>query len=189
MQPDTESTLQSIKSSEILMGTPDYISPEQALGQELDGRSDVYSLAVTLFFLLAGRPPFKAESSIAMALMHVHEKPPALGMIRADITPQINSVIGKALSKRPEERFQTAGEFSAAFTEAVISADRSATLASGAKRKVNGSNSQGKQSIAALKPIVQVKPAWKPSSRLQRVVLSLILLLAVALGSVVTVKI
>jgi len=189
MQPDTESTLQSIKSSEILMGTPDYISPEQALGQELDGRSDVYSLAVTLFFLLAGRPPFKAESSIAMALMHVHEKPPALGMIRADITPQINSVIGKALSKRPEERFQTAGEFSAAFTEAVISADRSATLASGAKRKVNGSNSQGKQGIAALKPIVQVKPAWKPSSKLQRVVLSLILLLAVALGSVVTVKI
>jgi serine/threonine protein kinase len=189
MQPDTESTLQSIKSSEILMGTPDYISPEQALGQELDGRSDVYSLAVTLFFLLAGRPPFKAESSIAMALMHVHEKPPALGMMRADITPQINSVIGKALSKRPEERFQTACEFSAAFTEAVTSANRSATPAGGAKRKVNGSNSEGKQDIAALKPIVQVKPAWKPSSTLQRVVLSLILLLAVVLGSVVTVNI
>ncbi len=189
MQPDTESTLQSIKSSEILMGTPDYISPEQALGQELDGRSDVYSLAVTLFFLLAGRPPFKAESSIAMALMHVHEKPPALGMMRADITPQINSVIGKALSKRPEERFQTAGEFSAAFTEAVTSADQSAIPASGAKRKVNSSNSEGKQGIAALKPIVQVKSVWKPSSKLQRVVLSLILLLAVVLGSIATVSI
>jgi serine/threonine protein kinase len=189
MQPDPEITLQSIKSSEILMGTPDYISPEQALGQRLDGRSDVYSLAVTLFFLLAGRPPFKAESSIAMALMHVHEKPPVLGMMRDDITPQIDRVIGKALSKRPEERYQAAGEFSAAFAEAVSGADQSASLASGAKRKANGSSGGGKQSIAALKPIVQVKPAGKRSFKLQRVVLPLILLLAVIIGSVVTVNI
>jgi serine/threonine protein kinase len=189
MHPDPEATLQSIKSSEILMGTPDYISPEQALGQPLDGRSDVYSLAVTLFFLLAGKPPFKAESSIAMALMHVHEKPPVLGMMRADITPQIDSVIGKALSKWPEERFQAAGEFSSAFAEAVTNADQSATPASGAKRKANGSNSEGKQSLAALKPIVQVKPTGKRSFKLQRVVLPLILLLAVIIGSVVTVNI
>ena len=189
MQPDTESTIQSIKSSEILMGTPDYISPEQALGQELDGRSDVYSLAVTLFFLLAGRPPFKAESSIAMALMHVHEKPPALGTMRADITPQIDSVIGKALSKWPEERFQTAGEFSAAFTKAVTNADQFATRGGGAKRKVHNYNGEGKQGIAALKPIVQVKPVWKPSFKLQRIILPLILVLAVVLGSVATVNI
>ena len=70
---------QSMKSPETLMGTPDYISPEQALGEPLDGRSDIYSLAVTLYFLLAGEPPFKSDSSIAMALMHVHEKPPLLG--------------------------------------------------------------------------------------------------------------
>jgi serine/threonine protein kinase len=189
MQPDPEITLQSIKSSEILMGTPDYISPEQALGQRLDGRSDVYSLAVTLFFLLAGRPPFKAESSIAMALMHVHEKPPVLGMMRADITPQIDRVIGKALSKRPEERYQAAGEFSAAFAEAVSGADQSASPASAAKRKANGYSGGGKQGIAALKPIVQVKPTSKRSFKLQRVVLPLILLLAVIIGSVVTVNI
>jgi serine/threonine protein kinase len=186
MQPDPESTLQSIKSSETLMGTPDYISPEQALSQPLDGRSDVYSLAVTLFFLLAGRPPFKAESSIAMALMHVHEKPPALGLMRADITPQIDGVIGKALSKWPEQRFQTAGGFSAAFAGAVINADQSASRASGVKRKANSFNSEGKLGIAVLKPIVQVKPTRKPS---QRVVLSLILLLAVVTGSVVTANI
>jgi serine/threonine protein kinase len=59
---------QTMKSPEILMGTPDYISPEQALGEPLDGRSDVYSLAVTLYFLLAGEPPFKSDNSIAMAL-------------------------------------------------------------------------------------------------------------------------
>src|SRR6266550_5946474 len=80
MQPDAVAAERAMKSPETLMGTPDYISPEQALGQPLDGPSDIYSLAVTLFFLLAGSPPFKAESSIAMALLHVHETPPSLGL-------------------------------------------------------------------------------------------------------------
>src|SRR5437660_6171280 len=88
------------KHAEVLMGTPDYISPEQALGQPLDGRSDVYSLGITLFHLLAGRLPFHAESSIATALLHVHEPPPSLSLIRADITPYIDHVILKALAKK-----------------------------------------------------------------------------------------
>src|SRR5438105_15798158 len=104
------------KSSEMLMGTPDYISPEQALGQPLDGRSDIYSLGITLFYLLTGRLPFKGDSTIAVALLQIHEAPPLLGLLRADISPGIDNVVQKALAKRPEERFQTAGEFSAAFT-------------------------------------------------------------------------
>ncbi len=93
MQPEDATAQQSMKSPDTLMGTPEYVSPEQALGEQLDGRSDIYSLGVTLFFLLAGSPPFKAESSIAMALMHVHETPPALGTMRVDITPQIDKGI------------------------------------------------------------------------------------------------
>src|SRR6185312_8192330 len=81
------------------------------------------SLAVTLFYLLAGSPPFKAESSIAMALLHVHETPPALGLLRVDITPQIDQVVGKALAKWPEDRYQTTGAFSEAFAQAVASAN------------------------------------------------------------------
>src|SRR5262249_29645210 len=101
------------------MGTPDYLSPEQALGRALDSRSDIYSLAVTLFFLLAGSPPFRPDSALPLPLLHVHKPPPLLGTIRADVTPQIDLVLGKALSKLPEQRYQTAGEFSAAFAEAV----------------------------------------------------------------------
>jgi len=186
MQSDAEDQEQSMKSSETLMGTPDYISPEQALGEPLDGRSDVYSLAVTLFFLLAGSPPFKAESSIALALMHVHEIPPALGTLRADITPEIDRVIGKALSKWPEERYQRAGEFSAAFAEAVTNADSSVFSESSAKRKVNSSHSGGKQAIAALNPVVQIKLLWKEPFKQRQVVLPLVLLVAVIIGSVVT---
>ena len=107
---------------EVLMGTPDYISPEQALGHALDGRSDIYSLGVTLFFLLAGHPPFRADSSIAMALLHVHEAPPSLCFIRDDVSPDIDDVVQRALAKQAADRFQTAGEFSEAFTLAVAAA-------------------------------------------------------------------
>ena len=123
MLRETENTPQQaiVKAPGILMGTPDYISPEQALGQPLDGRSDVYSLAVTLFYLLAGRLPFRADSTIAVALLHVHEPPPALSLLRVDITPATDRVIQKALAKRPEARYQSAGELSAAFKEAITS--------------------------------------------------------------------
>src|SRR2546425_492041 len=189
MQPDGVSAEQQMKSSETLMGTPDYISPEQALGEPLDGRSDVYSLAVTLFFLLVGNPPFKAESSIAMALMHIHETPPMLETIRVDITPQIDRVIAKALAKWPEDRYQTAGEFSAAFAEAVADANSYALSDSETKRKTIGSGAWVKQVIEASQPIFRFKSIWKNSSKSLRVVLSLVLLLALILGSVASVSI
>jgi len=189
MQPEDATVQQSMKSAETLMGTPDYISPEQALGARLDGRSDVYSLGVTLFFFLIGSPPFKAENSIAMALMHVHETPPALGTLRADATPQIDKVIAKALSKWPDERFQTAGEFSAAFAEAVADADQHALSESSDKKRASASNGGGKQAIAALKPIVQIKPVGRGAFKLRRYVLSAVMLLLVIAASVITVNV
>ncbi len=119
MQPDPPAVHQAEKFQDILLGTPNYVSPEQALGQSLDGRSDVYSLGVTLFYLLAGHPPFHADSSIAMALLHVHAPPPSLASSRADISPQVDRVVRKALAKLPEDRFQSAGEFSTAFARAI----------------------------------------------------------------------
>ena len=107
------------KNNESLMGTPDYISPEQALGQTLDGRSDIYSLGVTLFYLLAKQLPFRADTTLALALMHIHEVPPSLFMVRADISPALDCVVRKALAKNPEQRFQTAEAFSVAFTQAI----------------------------------------------------------------------
>src|SRR5260221_267192 len=187
MQPEDATVQQSMKSAETLMGTPDYISPEQALGEPLDGRSDVYSLGVTLFFFLIGSPPFKAESSIAMALMHVHETPPAPGTLRADVTPHIDKVVAKALSKWPEERFQTAGEFSAAFAEAVADADQHALSESSDNKRASASNGGGKQAIAALKPIVQIKPVGRDAFKLRRYVLSAVVLLVI-IASVITVN-
>lgn len=179
------------KSAETLMGTPDYISPEQALGQPLDGRSDIYSLGVTLYFLLAGHPPFKADSSIAMALQHVHETPPSLCLVRADVTPEIDRVILKALAKWPKERYQTASEFSAAFAGAILDSAQSGTFndKSSARRaralpfSKNGASSSRRP---ASRPEILVKPVGQTSFRLSRIMLAVLLLLILIVGSAVT---
>ncbi len=112
------------KHADAVMGTPDYISPEQALGHTLDGRSDVYSLGITFFFMLSKRLPFQADSAIALALLHVHEPPPSLALLRADITPLLDRVVRKALAKDPQRRFQSAGAFSASFAAAVAASEK-----------------------------------------------------------------
>ena len=182
IQPNGQNVEPSMKSSDTLMGTPDYISPEQALGEPIDGRSDVYSFAVTLFFLLAGRPPFQADSSITVALMHVHDTPPPLSTFRSDITPQIDQVIAKALSKWPEDRYQTAGMFSTAFAEAVANADNYVLANSEAKMKATVSSNGAIKVKDPSKPILQGNPIWKGSNKVQRIALPLILLFAVIIG-------
>jgi len=167
-----------LNSGEALMGTPDYLSPEQALGKALDSRSDIYSLAVTLFFLLAGSPPFRADSALALALLHVHEPPPLLGTIRADVTPQIDLVIGKALSKRPEQRYQTAGEFSDAFAEAV------ANTIDTNHRTQSDPLGKGWKAASPLEPAVRIKAVWERPFKFSQAAIAFILLLLILAASV-----
>jgi serine/threonine protein kinase len=177
----------------MLLGTPDYISPEQAMGKPLDGRSDIYSLGITLFTLLAGRPPFNADSTIAMALLHVHEPPPSLSLLRADISPTTDHVIQKALAKLPEARYQTAGALSAAFSEAIAN-DR-IELMNGQQQMVparkNGnaphyvSNSGTKRVLLNNNPVVRIKPASQRRVNFPRVFIAIGALLVVAMGAAV----
>ncbi len=119
IRTENDSRSAKLRSQQALLGTPDYISPEQALGKPLDGRSDIYSLGITLFFVLGKQLPFRADSAIALALLHVHEPPPSLAPLRADITPELDMVMSKTLAKNPEDRFQSAGELSTAFATAI----------------------------------------------------------------------
>lgn len=182
---------QSMKSPETLMGTPDYISPEQALGEPLDGRSDVYSLGVTLYFLLVGEPPFRSDSSIAMALMHVHEKPPLVGLRRADVTPEIDQVIGKALAKWPEERYQSASAFSDAFAEAVAQARNSNRVGFvNSWPRLPGWKAIGRSrenaSITPLEPKVRVKPVSRQGAIRSRATLLLLALCVLLIAAITT---
>ena len=92
------------------IGTPHYMSPEQARGQEVDPRSDLYSLGVVLFLLLAGHVPYDADSAVAVGIKHVAEPIPLL----PSELQVFQGIINKALSKDPQHRFQTGGEFVAA---------------------------------------------------------------------------
>ncbi|WP_069803466.1 serine/threonine-protein kinase [Thermogemmatispora onikobensis] len=112
----------------IPMGTPDYLAPEQALNGPVDHRTDIYALGATLFYLLAGRPPFQADSPIALALLHVHEPPPALCELDPRIPPQVDYVLRKALAKFPEERFATARLLCEAFQQAIAGPETPARL-------------------------------------------------------------
>lgn len=93
-----------------IIGTVSYISPEQAQGQEPDGRSDLYSLGVLLYQLATGRLPFRGESEVATALSHVREQPLPPRSIRAGIPRALEEVILKALAKDPVDRFASAEE-------------------------------------------------------------------------------
>ena len=94
-----------------VMGTAQYLSPEQARGIKVDPRSDIYSMGCVLFELVTGEPPFTGDSPIAVAHQHVHEDPRRPSEINPDITPELDSVVMKAMSKNPENRYQTAAEF------------------------------------------------------------------------------
>jgi serine/threonine-protein kinase len=91
-----------------LLGTVTYLSPEQLRGEEPDQRSDIYSLGVTLYELLAGRAPFEEETQMAIAMKHLREEPPPLRSVKGGIPRGLESVVSKAMAKDPDDRFQSA---------------------------------------------------------------------------------
>jgi serine/threonine protein kinase len=96
------------------IGTAQYMSPEQITGTKIDQRSDIYSLGVTLFEMVSGRPPFEADSAMALMMMHIHDPVPDIREINPDVPLGLVAVINKALAKEKEDRYQTAGEMAAA---------------------------------------------------------------------------
>ncbi|GAA2176481.1 Stk1 family PASTA domain-containing Ser/Thr kinase [Agrococcus versicolor] len=104
-------TSTSVAQTGTILGTAQYFSPEQARGEVVDGRTDLYSTGVMLFEMLTGRPPFRGDTAVAVAYQHVSEPPVAPSTLRPGISPAMDSVVLKALTKRKEERFQSADEF------------------------------------------------------------------------------
>jgi tRNA A-37 threonylcarbamoyl transferase component Bud32 len=101
------------------MGTAQYMSPEQAKGEPLGPRADVYSLAVVLYEMLVGRPPFEADTDIAILHQQVYEPPPPPRQRRSDIPRRLERVLLKALSKDPARRYPTAGALAQAWERAL----------------------------------------------------------------------
>jgi eukaryotic-like serine/threonine-protein kinase len=94
-----------------IMGTAQYLSPEQAQGKPVTGASDLYSIGIVLYEMLTGRPPFDGDSAVAIALKHVSKPPPAPRELRPQIPPRLEAVVMKALAKEPQDRYAEADSF------------------------------------------------------------------------------
>ena len=101
-----------------IMGTAQYLSPEQAQGHAVTAASDLYSIGVMLYEMLAGRLPFEGDSAVAVALKHLSEAPTPVSQLRPDVHPALESVVMAALAKHPAHRWQSAEDFAAALTAA-----------------------------------------------------------------------
>jgi tRNA A-37 threonylcarbamoyl transferase component Bud32 len=147
-----------------IAGTPAYMSPEQARGERTDARTDIYSLGIVLYEVLAGRVPFEADSTMGVLLKHISEPPKPI----PGLDPAIQAVIDRALAKRPEDRFQTPLELARAFEAALYERADAPTLL---PPKADGSARRPKPwiwigvaglAVAALAGFIFLKPTPAP---------------------------
>jgi serine/threonine protein kinase len=99
-----------LTNSGIVLGTADYLSPEQARGETLTASSDLYSLGVVMFEMLTGRPPFVGPTAVSIAMQHASANPPTLRQFNAHVPPAIEQLVLRTLQKEPEDRFSSALE-------------------------------------------------------------------------------
>jgi len=106
-------TAETVAQTAAILGTASYLSPEQAQGQPVDGRSDIYSLGCVLYEMVTGRPPFLGDSPVAVASKQVLEQPLPPSKLNPDVTPELDAVILRSLAKNPANRYQSAEEMRA----------------------------------------------------------------------------
>ena len=104
---------QNMTQTAAVIGTAQYLSPEQARGEAVDARSDVYAAGCVLFELLTGEPPFTGDTPVAVAYQHVREDPRSPSELNPQVTPQLDAIVLKALSKNPANRYQSSAEMRA----------------------------------------------------------------------------
>ncbi|HEY2327636.1 MAG TPA: protein kinase [Gaiellaceae bacterium] len=110
-----------------VLGTSDYIAPEQAQGQQVDEQTDIYSLGVVLFEMLTGSVPFPGDSFVAVAMRHINEPPPRVRDVRPDVSMRVEAVVQRAMAKSPSDRFPTMAAFCAEMSSCLAELQSGAT--------------------------------------------------------------
>jgi serine/threonine-protein kinase len=113
-----------------VLGTSDYLAPEQASGEPVDERSDQYSLGAVLYELLTGEVPYPGDSAMAVAMRHLRDPVPSVRARRPDVPPRVDAIVARAMAKQPRDRFPTMEAMTAAL-EAALGETRSAQRAEG----------------------------------------------------------
>jgi len=170
-----------------VIGTAQYLSPEQARGESVDARSDVYAAGCVLFELLVGHPPFVGDSPVSVAYQHVREDPKAPSDINRDVPPDVDAIVLKALAKNPLNRYQSAQEMRADALRAVAGRPVLATpvMTEAETMAMTGSMRQPMGATTMTRPIPGAMPPRPPerkSSWVMAVLAALGVLAVVALG-------
>jgi serine/threonine-protein kinase len=159
--------VEGMTESGTVLGTSNYIAPEQATGQDVDVRTDVYSLGAVLFELLTGEVPFTGDSFVAVAMKHVHEPTPSVLDLRRDVPIRVALAVERALEKQPADRFGSMEELVAELEACV--------------RELDGGDTQSVTLVGRARPRPgrrsRQRPAWLPLA----LVAAAVLLLAAAL--------
>ena len=156
---------QNMTQTAAVIGTAQYLSPEQARGEAVDARSDVYAAGCVLFELLTGEPPFTGDTPVAVAYQHVREEPRSPSEVNPEVTPALDAIVLKALSKNPVNRYQSAAEMRADLVRVrsgqqplapvVMSEDERTALlnpgSTGHTRRINGAGTR--HAAAAAPPV------------------------------------
>jgi serine/threonine protein kinase len=171
-------TDESLTQTGAVMGTATYFSPEQAEGLGVDARSDIYSLGVVLYEMVAGRPPFVGDSPVAVASKHVREQPPAPRQFNPSIPEDLEAIILKCMTKSPEFRYQTSMELRNDLLRFREGREVGARNQSNATRMIPASNST--QVIAPVGPLPVEEDDEEPSRTGLYIGVLVVLLIALA---------
>ncbi|MGE7438300.1 MULTISPECIES: protein kinase domain-containing protein [Kitasatospora] len=165
-----QSDVTSMTQTGMVVGTPQYLSPEQALGKSVDARSDLYSVGCMLFELLTGSLPFDGDTAFSIAYKHVQEEPPAPSTVNRAVTPAVDELVARALRKDPAHRFPSA-EAMRAEVERIASGTQGGTPLQASTPLVI---SEGPRSVSAtpsmanfpqVQPQYQQQPSFPPGPR------------------------
>jgi serine/threonine-protein kinase len=164
---------QALTATNTVMGTAEYLAPEQALGQRVDGRADLYALGCVLFALLAGRPPFSAGSSVATAMQHTSDPAPDVRELRPDTPAWLAALVDSLLAKDPADRPAGAAAVVEALTSHTAPAGAAAAGAAGAAATTvlpaSGADpTQRLSRTAPVPPVVPPPPVEGPTTRTER---------------------
>ncbi|MFJ6408061.1 protein kinase [Streptomyces hydrogenans] len=159
-----QSGVTSMTQTGMVVGTPQYLSPEQALGRPVDARSDLYSVGIMLFQLLTGRLPFDADSPLAIAYAHVQEEPVAPSSVNRSVSPAMDALVARALRKNPNERFPSAAAMRDECLR-VLSAGQSAAPVIVPGAPVGSGSGVGS---AVFPPVGQTPPPHQPAPHVQQ---------------------
>ena len=188
----TEGTMLTMSGA--VMGTPEYMAPEQAQGQPTDHRADIYAFGIVIYRLLVGRLPFERTTAPALIHAHVYEAPPPLRQLRPDLSRVVEAVVLKAIAKQPTDRYQSAGQLAREF-EAAIGGKADAGLAAPVVPPVAGGSGRASTPPGASRPptpsgstTARPRPrtappaARQPASKIPILIGLLLLLLVAAVG-------